>query len=138
MEAMIIGTSATKVVVRDIETAERFYTALGLKLVSRNLGGEGNVRQEQAWLSPSGDMATHVTILSRFVELPPPSRQDYPGEFWLTFNVSDVDATCRTAEAAGGGVFRAGQDRPEHSVRAAVIHDPDGHYIELVGPMIGG
>ena len=36
------------------------------------------------------------------------------------------------------GVFSAGEDRPEHSVRAAVIADPEGHYIELVGPMSVG
>jgi hypothetical protein len=32
-------------------------------------------------------------------------------------------------------VVRASQDRPEHGVRAAVIADPEGHFIELVGPM---
>jgi hypothetical protein len=41
----------------------------------------------------------------------------------------------KTMEAAGGRTARAGQDRPEHHVRAAVASDPDGHHIELVGPM---
>jgi predicted enzyme related to lactoylglutathione lyase len=53
----------------------------------------------------------------------------------LCFNVDDVEEACRTAERFGGSVFRAGQDRPEHGVRAAIIADVDGHYIEIVGPM---
>jgi predicted enzyme related to lactoylglutathione lyase len=49
--------------------------------------------------------------------------------------VSNVDATVRSVEAEGGSVVRSGQDRPEHSVRAAVVSDPEGHIIEIVGPM---
>ena len=67
-----------------------------------------------------------------------PPRPTYPGEAWLTFSDVDVDATCATCVAQGGSVVRAGQDRPEHGVRAAVIADPEGHHIELVGPMAGG
>lgn len=135
---MIVGFHATKLVVGDVERCEAFYLALGLKRVSRNLGGEAEVRQAQSWLSTSGDMSSHVLILSRFVELPAPARPAYPGEIWTAFQVSDVDATCRAAEAAGGAVFRAGEDQPAHQVRAAVISDPEGHHIELVGPMSGG
>jgi predicted enzyme related to lactoylglutathione lyase len=132
-------THATKLVVGDVEAAERFYReALGLKVVTRNLGGEAEVRQEQSWLSATGDMSAHVLILSRFLELPPPPRPTYPGEVWLAYQVADVDAVCRAVTAAGGAVFRAGQDRPEHSVRAAVVSDNEGHFIELVGPMTGG
>ena len=32
-------------------------------------------------------------------------------------------------------VLREGEDRPEHAVRAAVVADPEGHIIEIVGPM---
>lgn len=134
---MNIAMHATKLVVRDVEAEEEFYRAFGLKVVSRNVGGEDEVRQQQSWLSASGDMSTHVLILSRFLELPPPPRPEYPGEVWLAFQVPDVDETIRTVEAAGGKTLRAGQDRPEHSVRAAVVCDPEGHIIELVGPMSG-
>jgi len=134
---MILASHATKLVVGDVAAAERFYRTLGLQLVSRNLGGEDVVRQEQCWLSATGDASAHILILSRFVELPPPPRPTYPGEVWLTFMVSDVDAVCEAAQANGGAVFRAPQDRPEHSVRAAVVSDPEGHFIELVGPMRG-
>lgn len=134
---MILGFHATKLVVRDVDAAERFYTALGLRLVSRNLGGEDEVRQQQSWLSVSGDMASHVLILTRFTELPPPPAPAYPGEIWLAFQVADVDAVVALANAQGGSTARAGEDRPEHQVRAAVVRDPEGHLIELVGPMVG-
>jgi lactoylglutathione lyase len=135
---MSIAINFTKLVVGDLEAAERFYLAVGLQVVSRNLGGEAEVRQQQCWLSESGDASTHVLILSRFLELPQPSRTVYPGEAWLVFTVSDVDATIAAVESAGGGVVRPGQDRPEHGVRAAVVSDPEGHLIELVGPILPG
>jgi lactoylglutathione lyase len=132
---MSIAMNFTKLVVGDVAAAERFYRAMGLQVVSRNLGGEAEVRQEQCWLSASGDASTPTLILSRFVELPPPPRPVYPGEAWLVFNVADVDATIRAVGAAGGATVRPGQDRPEHNVRAAVVSDPEGHMIELVGPI---
>lgn len=134
---MPIAMRFTKIVVADIAPCERFYVAMGLKVVGRNEGGELEVHQEQCWLSASGDRTTHVLILSRFVELPKPARPTYPGEAWLTFSDVDVDATCVAAEAHGGSVVRKGEDRPEHGVRAAIIADPEGHHIELVGPMAG-
>jgi catechol 2,3-dioxygenase-like lactoylglutathione lyase family enzyme len=135
---MTIAMNATKLVVRDVEAAERFYAAIGLKVVNRNVGGEAEVRQRQSLLSAAGDASAHILVLSQFLELPPPRATVYPGEVWLTFRVADVDATCATVETAGGRVVRAGQDRPEHSVRAAVVADPEGHLIELVGPMNAG
>lgn len=134
---MPIAMRFTKLVVGNLPACEAFYVALGLKVVSRNEGGEEEVHQQQCWLSATGDMTSHVLILSRFVELPLPPRPVFPGEAWLTFSDVDVDATCATCLAHGGSVVRAGQDRPEHGVRAAVIADPEGHHIELVGPMAG-
>jgi catechol 2,3-dioxygenase-like lactoylglutathione lyase family enzyme len=132
---MPIAMRFTKLVVADLDGEEAFYTAMGLKVVSRNQGGEDVVHQQQVWLSATVDMQSHVLILSRFVELPPPARPAYPGEAWLTFSEVDVDTLCALCEARGGRVVRAPQDRPEHAVRAAVIADPEGHHIELVGPM---
>lgn len=133
--AMILGMHATKVVVRDVDAAERFYQAIGLQLVSRNTGGEAEVRQKQAWLSVTGDSGAHMLILSQFLEVPAPAPPAYPREFWLAFNVADVDAVCGAVKEGGGSVLRAGEDRPEHGVRAAVVADPEGHIIEIVGPM---
>ena len=134
---MPIAMRHTKLVVADLAMCEAFYVAMGLKVAGRNQGGEAEVHQSQVWLSASGDMFSHVLILSRFVELPLPPRPVFPGEAWLTFSDVDVDAACAACLAHGGSVVRAGQDRPEHGVRAAVITDPEGHHIELVGPMVG-
>lgn len=135
---MILAMHATKLVVRDVEIAERFYQAVGLKPVARNLGGEGNVRQQQAWMSVTGDSSSHMLILSQFLEAPAPPLPAYPREVWLAFNVADVDATIAAVESAGGSVLRPGEDRPEHNVRAAVVEDNEGHIIEIVGPIAGG
>jgi predicted enzyme related to lactoylglutathione lyase len=134
---MIVAMHATKLVVGDADAAERFYQAIGLKLVNRNTGGEKEVRQKQSWMSVTGDSSSHLLILSQFLELAPPSSPTYPGEIWLAFNVSDVELVLSSVVAAGGHIIRAGQDRPEHGVRAAVVSDPEGHIIEIVGPMSG-
>jgi predicted enzyme related to lactoylglutathione lyase len=78
-----------------------------------------------------------MLILSQFLEVQAPPLPAYPREFWMAFRVADVDATIAAVEAAGGSVLRAGQDRSEHRVRAAVVADAEGHVIELVGPMSG-
>lgn len=134
---MIVGFHATKLIVRNADAAERFYTTIGLKLVNRNVGGEAEVRQKQSWMSVSGGSDTHMLILSEFLEAGTPPLPDYPREVWLAFNVADVDGICAAAEANGGSVVRAGEDRPEHGVRAAVIGDNEGHLIEIVGPIAG-
>lgn len=134
---MSIAMHGTKLVVRDVDAAERFYTTIGLKVVRRNVGGEAEVAQKQCWFSATGDANAHLLILSQFLELPPPREPVYPGEAWLAFNVSDVEAACDLVEKAGGRVVRPGQDRPEHGVRAAVVSDPEGHVLELVGPLSG-
>ena len=135
---MILGMHATKLVVRDADAAERFYAAIGLKLVARNTGGEKEVRQKQAWMSVTGDTASHMLILSEFLETPAPPLPAWPREVWLALNVSDVEALLAAAEGAGGEVVRPGEDRPEHGVRAAVVADVEGHLIEIVGPMAAG
>lgn len=133
---MTIKMNNFKLVVGDLARAERFYAALGLQVVARNLGGEDEVRQEQCWMSETGDMQSFTLILSRFTELPLPPRAVYPGQVWLVFSVPDVDGMVALVEREGGAVLRAGQNRPEHHVRAAVVADPEGHPIELVGPML--
>lgn len=132
---MIVAMHATKLIVRDLQAAERFYRAFGLKVVSRNTGGENEVRQAQCWLSVTSDASAHILILSQFLELPPAPPPPYPREVWLAFRVLDVDAVIETVTAAGASVLRPAEDRPEHAVRAAVVADPEGHLIELVGPM---
>ena len=132
---MIAAFHATKLVVADLALAEAFYIAIGMTPVSRNIGGEAEVRQSQTWLSATGAPGEHVLIVSQFLELAAPPSAGYPGEAWLALMVDDVDAVAEAAQAAGDALVRAGEDRPEHSVRAGLVSDPDGHVIELVGPM---
>jgi predicted enzyme related to lactoylglutathione lyase len=125
-----------KLVTADLAAAEHFYTALGLRCFSRNTGGEETVRQSQSWLSHDGAADRCVLILTQFLEIPPPAPPTYPGQCWLVFTVPDVDATLARIAALGGSTLRPAEDRPEHQVRAAVAADPEGHPIELVGPML--
>ena len=125
----------TKIIVGDLARAEQFYAALGLTAFNRSLSGEDRAVQEQVWVSASGDMSSHVLLLSRFLNLPPPDPPDYPGESWLILGDLDVDAACAAVFANGGAIVRAPKDTPEFSVRSAVVTDPDGHHIELTGAM---
>ena len=58
------------------------------------------------------------------------------GEFGVSasFAVDDVDEVTAKAVAAGCGVVRAPGDEP-WGERQAVLHDPDGHVMCLVGPL---
>lgn len=132
---MAIAFTATKLVVRDLAAAERFYTALGLRVAGRNLGGEAEFRQDQVWLSANGAMDQHLLILTRFVELPLPDAPTYPGETWICLQVDDIDAALAAFARHGGRTVSPPEDRPEHFVRAAVAADHEGHLIELIGPL---
>ncbi len=125
----------TKIIVGDLARAERFYAALGLRPFDRSLSGEGRFEQEQIWLSASGDITSHVLLISRFLNLPEPSRPDFPGELWLILGGMDVVAACTIVQAHGGAILREAVDAPKFGVRAAVVTDPDGHHIELTGPI---
>jgi catechol 2,3-dioxygenase-like lactoylglutathione lyase family enzyme len=134
---MTIAFTATKLVVADLAAAERFYKGLGLQEIGHNTGGDGDVRQSQVWLSAGGTQDEAVLILTQFLELPTPPRPTYPGEIWLCFKVDDVDGVCRAVAETGGAVRRAGEDITAWSVRSAVVTDPEGHLVEVVGPMTG-
>ena len=127
----------TKRIVADVAAAERFYAALGFTTTNRIVAGSGDERghQEQTYMSTTGDQRSHQLVLCRFLGYPPP-RPVYPGESWICIGVPDVEEACETVVRHGGSVFTAGQDT-EHGVRAAVVADVDGHYVELVGPLRG-
>ncbi|WP_297491050.1 VOC family protein [Acidocella sp.] len=126
-----------KLVVGDLAAAERFYTAMGMKPVSRNTGGDAEVRQTQCWMSETGGGNAFTLILTQFLALPPPRKPVYPGEIWLVFTVPDVDAMVALVAREGGSILRPGENILDHNVRAAVVADPEGHPIELVGPLRG-
>jgi predicted enzyme related to lactoylglutathione lyase len=123
-----------KLVVADAAAAERFYTALGFTCVSRAINGEGDLRQAQHAMTSGAPGCTMV--LCQFLNCPPPPRPVFPGAAWLILPVPDVDATAELIVAQGGSIARPGHNNAEHKVRALIAADPDGHFIELVGPIV--
>ena len=140
---MGVRMTRTKLCVRDVEAAERFYEAIGLKkipgrkFITGTGGASGNVHQDQSWLSESGDESTTALLISRFIDYPDPPPTAYPGKAWLMFMCANVDETIESALGAGGSVVIPAADIPAFKVRAAVIADNEGHNIELVGPSSG-
>jgi catechol 2,3-dioxygenase-like lactoylglutathione lyase family enzyme len=133
---MTVSVQRTKLVVRDVDEAERFYTAIGLKIVRRipDTGGS-KARQRITWVSGTGDESSHVIALSRFLNYPASERIEYPGRCWLVLEVSSVDETVSAVEAAGGSVVvRSVRDA---SSRSAVVRDHEGRGIEIVELVTG-
>jgi catechol 2,3-dioxygenase-like lactoylglutathione lyase family enzyme len=139
---MFMEFSLTKIIVNDLEALERFYVAIGLKVVERRFGelatgvgvGNGDVAQEQVRLSQTGDTTSHRLVLSRFINLPEqPTNPRYPGPYWIVIRTSDVDASIRAAIEGGGSVHRAAEDvlDPRYAGRAGVVCDPEGNFVEL-------
>ena len=73
---MDIHFKLTKLIVADPQALERFYMALGFKIVERRYGkditGYADVAQEQSRLSQTGDEASHLIVLARFINFDPP------------------------------------------------------------------
>ena len=146
---MSIEFTLTKLIVADVEKLERFYLALGFKIVERRFGdkitGSGDVAQEQSRLSTTGDATSHLLVLARFVNCPPPAPGPaYPGPYWLVLRTSDVDASVDAAVRAGGRIERPAENvkdpqHPKHdNFRAAIVCDPENNFIELYGLKSGG
>jgi hypothetical protein len=140
---MGITFTVTKVVVKDPAALQAFYTALGFRVTELRLGakatgiGMDDVTQEQVRMTETGDLSAHQLVLARFPRLPEPTGDPaYPGPFWLVIHTTDVDDSVRTVLREGGRVHRAPAN-VEHqgtSVRAGVVCDPEGNFIELFGP----
>jgi hypothetical protein len=140
---MSISFTLTKVVVKDPAALQPFYTALGFKVTELRLGdkatgiGMDDVTQEQVRMTETGDLTTHQLVLARFPFLPEPQgNPPYPGPFWLVINTTDVDDSVATVVREGGSVHRAAANVSHQgaAVRAAVVKDPEGNFIELFGP----
>lgn len=125
----MLAFSFTKIVVNDLEAAERFYCdILGLKLVARTTAPTGDYAQDERVLSVGGGMDGAMLLLIRYLKRPTPM----PGEAWTGFTVSNVDATVAAIEKAGGTVVIPCHTEEGHGVRVAVVTDLEGHMIELV------
>lgn len=141
------------IVVSDIEKSLAFYTqALGLKEASTfDVNAEMG---KKAGLSDSKPFHVHVMKLGdspnatavklmQFVGTPgsPPNNSFIHSSYgirYLTMYVTDIDAAM--ARAAGAGVKPIAEGPyllPGHApdrVYLAIVRDPDGNMIELIGP----
>jgi len=116
----------TKIIVRDVEGAEAFYgRILGLKNV-RTVEFDHLVEK---MLAAPGQEAGPFLILYHEYDGAPLQH----GNAWgpIGFQVADVDATYALALTAGG---KADMEPFNYEdVRVAMVFDPEGHRVELIG-----
>jgi lactoylglutathione lyase len=117
----------TKILVDDPDALLAFYSAvLGMKEKYRVAQGEGDDELREIIMSnASGGDPT--LVLLHYVNRPTP----VPGEAVIGCTVSDLEATVRAAEAAGGTVAEPPKEMPEHGIAVAFVLDPEGHRLEL-------
>lgn len=122
-----LAFSFTKLVVADLDAAERFYCGVFGMQRLRKLGtDEYQYSLDEVILSLG--QAGHVLIVTRYRERPCPPA----GAAWTGFIVPDIAGTLAEIEAAGGRVEVAVHQNPENAVLAAIAADPDGHLIEII------
>lgn len=150
-DRLFLGIDHTAIVVEDAERSLRFYRdALGLKVAgeSENYGPE----QEQlnnvfgARLRIVGLRAASGPGIEFLEYLAPDDGREYPRAWrasnlwsWQTrVRVSNVEADLhRIRSAAGRWVSPGAQPSPNltsEPSKAAVVRDPDGHALQLMGP----
>jgi len=122
----------TKIVVADLERAERFYSQVfGLQPLHRVRAEDHAYPLEEAILSLSPE--GHKLLLVRYLTRPCPPA----GAAWIGFTVADMETALAAVTANGGGIEVPPHDNPEHGVIAAIAADPDGHLIEVIQLMPG-
>ena len=117
----------TKIVVANLERAERFYTGVfGMRSLHRVRAEDHAYPLEEVILSLSPE--GHKLLLVRYLTKPCPPA----GAAWIGFTVADMEATLADVETAGGRIEVPPHENPEHGVIAAIAADPDGHLIEVI------
>ena len=117
----------TKIVVADLERAERFYSQVfGLQPLHRVRAEDHAYPLEEVILSLSPE--GHKLLLVRYLTRPCPPA----GAAWIGFTVAGMGATLVAVTACGGSIEVPPHDNPEHGVIAAIAADPDGHLIEVI------
>jgi catechol 2,3-dioxygenase-like lactoylglutathione lyase family enzyme len=127
--------------VRNVARSVRFYRALGLRPILRKKTGLGELARLR---SPRNGWTLELTAARTGRRLETPGHAGSELDH-LAFFVADVDRSVRALKTAGGRVRFAPFDaelayahRGMRSGRAAFVVDPDGIWIELVGPTRAG
>ena len=137
------------VIVSDIEKAEHFYEdALGFTEidefdVSAAVGRASGLTDNQKFTADvmaigDGENATKIKL----IEIPdaPGARPDNRfvhstyGPSYLTLHVDDIDAVLAMAAKEGVKPLADGPTKAGGTTYIALLRDPDGNFIELVGP----
>jgi predicted enzyme related to lactoylglutathione lyase len=121
--------SFVKLVVRDLEAAERFYgTVFGLEVDHRHRSGDHEYAQQESILRATGRENPVPLILAQYLQAPIPPG----GSAWTGFVVADIEASAVALEKAGGTIEVAIHSPSSHPVKALIGRDPDGHMIEVI------
>ncbi|MEQ8458674.1 MAG: VOC family protein [Sandaracinaceae bacterium] len=118
MADVVLGRAAPTIPVRDMARARRFYEeAFGLATTFANGDGYAVLKKDAA--------EVHLSRCSD----PAPRSQNV-----MHLIVSDAEAVCGAARAAGGEIVEALRDAP-WGMRTFVVRDPDGHTIDVGQPL---
>ncbi len=119
----------TKLVVADLDRAEGFYRdTFAMQALHRVTAEDHTYPLEEVVMALSPDGEGHKLLLVRYLARPCPPA----GAAWIGFTVTDMSATLRQLEAAGGRIEVPVHENAEHGVLAAIAADPDGHLIEVI------
>jgi len=140
---MIKNVRHTGLVVRDIDRALEFYSALGFTLWNRDtekgsfieqVTGIPDVRLEWAKLKGHDGFLLELLQYHSHPQQAPcePAPSNQLGCSHLSFTVIDIEAVCHRVVQLGGTVVNKPATSPSGKVRVAYCHDLDGILIELV------
>ena len=141
---MVLNTRHTGIVVRNIDAAIKFYSGLGMDLVSRmteqgeyidTLVGLSNTRLEWAKLKlPDNSLLELLQyhshpVLDQSITLQQSNRL---GCSHIAFTVKSVEISVSYIVASGGSIKHDYLYSPDGKVKVIYCYDPEGNILEMV------
>jgi lactoylglutathione lyase len=115
--------------VRDMDRSLAFYTTLfEMRVLNTYRSPDGEITEQQLvftdTLAAGGiNLIQHEPKIVRF---------EGDRAIHLVIRVHDIQATCDRVSTAGGKITRAPADAAGSGIWVAMLHDPDGHQLEIV------